>query len=258
MPTLNLTPTSDRPEYDKFRTMLDERGPLAAGFARQIIETARPFLSKPVDQLDVLDVGSGYGHTALELARLCRHVVGAEPSTHLHEVALTLKASGDVSNCDFRNQGIYELREVGCYDLVVLDNVLEHLCDQPRAVRIIADCLRPAGVAFILVPNKLWPLEVHYRLPFLSYLPLRLANAYLRMTGRGSDYADASYAPTYFGLKRLLASRPDLEYHFTLPANVAWTTGGDAWHYRAGIAMLRRFPFLWAVSKALLVVAVKR
>ena len=106
---------------------------------------------------------------------------------------------------EIRTSSVYEMDDAGCYDLVVLDNVLEHLPDEPReALELLSRSLRPGGAIYILVPSKLWPIEVHYYLPFLSYLPLRLANWYLRLTGPGSDYTDASYAPTYFGLKRLL------------------------------------------------------
>src|ERR1700737_4892329 len=174
---------SDRPGYDHYRTMLDSRGARARDFARQILETSRPFLPAAPQQLDVLDVGSGYGHTAVELAKECRHVVGIEPSTELVGFACGLKAECAIDNLEFHKQGIYELTDQACHDLVVLDNVFEHLPDQPLALQRIAACLRPGGVAYILVPNKLWPVEVHYQLPLLSYLPLKLANAYLRLSG---------------------------------------------------------------------------
>jgi len=249
---------SDRPGYDRYRTMLDTRGARARDFARQILATCRPHLPADREHLDVLDVGSGYGHTAVELARTCRRVVGIEPSTELVAFARALKADCGTDNLEFRQQGIDELTDRSCYDLVVLDNVFEHLPDQPLALEKIAACLRPGGVAFILVPNKLWPVEVHYHLPFLSYLPLRLANAYLRLSGRGRDYRDASYAPTYRRLRRLLAARPELSYRFVLPADVSLAMAGRSWHYRLGVAAIRRWPWLWAISKAFLVIAVKR
>jgi SAM-dependent methyltransferase len=248
----------DRPEYLNFRKMLEEREPLAANFANQIIETTRPYLRLAVNQLNVLDIGSGYGNTALELARHCKHVVGIEPSTEMFDVANRLKNEAGIVNCEFRNEGIYDFREIEFFDLIVLDNVLEHLHDQPRALQIISQCLRRGGVAFILVPNKLWPIEVHYKLPFLSYLPLRLANFYLRMSGRGQDYVDASYAPTYLGVIRLFSKRPELNVRFCLPADMSLATSGNSWHYRLGAALIKRFPCFWAISKAFLLVAVKK
>ena len=99
---------------------------------------------------------------------------------------------------------------------------------------------------------------MHYRLPFLSYLPLRAANAYLRLTGRGTNYTDASYAPTHWSLARAFRRRPELRWRYVTPADLALTTLGAAWHYRLGVAALGRFPWLWVISKVFLLVAVKQ
>ncbi|MCS6977881.1 MAG: class I SAM-dependent methyltransferase [Gemmatales bacterium] len=235
--------------------MSGERAARAADFARQIVETCKPFAASPPESWEVLDVGCGYGHTAAELAKVCRSVTGIEPSEPLAREAIRLAA--DIPNLTIRQASVYDLEPKPLYDLIVLDNVFEHLPDQPGALAILSGCLRPQGVLYLLMPNKLWPMEVHYHLPFLSYLPLSWANRYLRWTGRGTDYTDASYAPTYWRLRRLLRERPELRFQFVLPANLAWTTAGAKWHYRLGVAALKRFPSLWAISKAFLVVAVK-
>jgi hypothetical protein len=106
------------------------------------------------------------------------------------------------------------------------------------------------------MPNRLWPREVHYGLPFLSWLPLPLANRYLRWSGRGTDYTDASYARTYWSLRRHLNTH-DWTWRFTLPADPTSTHLGTPLHYRVGMAALRRAPALWAISKAHLVIAKK-
>jgi len=248
---------STRPDYDLGYDMEAVRGPLASGFARQILATCEPHLSRPAAELRVLDIGCGFGHTARELARHCRHVVGAEPNGPLHATAERVRDAAGLPNLEFRQQGIYELDGRDQYDLIVLDNVLEHLPDQPRAVEIVVRLLAPGGVAFVLTPNRLWPFEVHYGLPFLSYLPLRWANAYLKLTGRGGDYTDASYSLTYWGLNRLLRRFPGLEFRYTLPADISLATCGSAWHYRLGVAAIRRLPWLWTISKALLVLLKK-
>jgi SAM-dependent methyltransferase len=249
-----VTPDA-RPNYDAGdAAMLQTRAPQAKAFAKQIVDTTRPFLptSRP---WHALDVGCGYGHTARELAAYCELVVGLEPYAELAAHAQQL--ARDVPNLEIRHSGIYELDDRARYDLIVLDNVLEHLPDQPRAIAKLANALAPGGALYILVPNKLWPIEVHYKLPFLSYLPLPLANRYLKASKRGTDYTDASYAPTYWRMKQLFAAHPELTYHFTLPADLSLAAGGQALHYRLGVAAIKRFPLLWAISKAFLVIAVK-
>ncbi len=251
--------TDDRPAYEFGpHTMLEERAPHADGFARQILLTVQPFLAVPPAQLCVLDVGCGYGHTAAALAQSCRRVVGIDPSRTLVEHARTLDCQCPLSNLEFHCRSAESLDDAACYDLVILDNVLEHIPDQPTALQRVVRSLRPGGVLFLLVPNKLWPIEVHYRLPFLSYLPLKLANLYLRVTGRGCDYADASFAPTYRGLNRLLRHCQGVVCRYVLPADVSLATLGRSLHYRLGVAAIRRWPWLWAVSKTFLVVGVKQ
>ncbi len=254
----NSTPEQLPTYYRGAREASDERGVFGDKFAQQIIETTRPFLALPPEQLCVLDVGSGYGHTAAALARRCRSVVGIEPSDPLHDFAVQSYASSGLPNLEFRCQTAASLTESEQYDLVVLDNVLEHVPDQVGTLSTIARALKPGGVLYLLVPNKLWPIEPHYALPLLSYLPLPLANRYLRATGRGSDYTDASYAPTYFGLNRLLRECSEFSFQYVLPADIALAAGGGSWKYRLGVASIRRCRWLWIISKALLVVAVKK
>lgn len=228
----------------------------ADSFARQILLTCATDLPHPVEELDVLDVGSGYGYGAVVLARRCRSVMGLEPMADLHEAAVEL--AEDVPNLAFRHCGVEGLADETRYDLIVLDNVYEHLPDHELALELIDRALRPGGVVYLLMPNRLWPLEVHYSLLFLSWLPLRVANRYLRLSRRGVDYTDASYAPTWWGLRRALRKRSDWSWRFTLPADPAATHLGVPVHYRLGMAALLRAPWLWSISKSFLVVVKKR
>jgi SAM-dependent methyltransferase len=245
------------PEYERLSLRMAERSRLAEGFARQIELTAGPRLDRPLAECNAIDIGCGYGYTAAELATRCRRVVGIEPNAALAAQAGNTVAARGLHNLEIRQQEIGELPDVAAFDLAIMDNVLEHIEDQRGALRRLSQCLRPGGVAFLLVPNRYWPIEVHYKLPFLSYLPLSVATSYLRLSGRGTDYRDASYAPSYLRLQRLLRERPELDARLTLPADVGLAEGGGSPAYRAGVALLRRFPAMWAISKAFLVVAKK-
>lgn len=254
-----MPPTSpgEQPAYNSYDPMDESRGPMAAQFAAQVLDTTRAFRSVPDADLDVLDLGCGYGHTALELARRCRSVHGMEPTSELAAAAARLAAESGLPHFTAAQGGTEDLTAREAYDLVVLDNVYEHLPAQRDALQRIVAALRPGGVLFLLTPNKLWPIEAHYRLPFLSYLPLRAANAYLRASGRGHDYEDASYAPTLGSLRRDFDSVPELSWRCVLPACPEATMSGAPLHYRVGMRLIERNPRLWAVSKALLVVARK-
>ena len=237
--------------------MLRSRASRATDFCRQILDTVAPCLDEPSSHLDVLDVGCGYGHTSIELARHCQTVVGLEPSEPLYEFAQGLRRDSCLHNVTFVHLGVSDMDFDQAFDLIVLDNVLEHLCDQPLALERLSSALRRGGVVYLLAPNRLWPIEAHYRLPFLSYLPIWLANLYLRSTRRGVDYSDASYAPTYLSLRRMLRERTELRFQFVLPAHLELATDGAAWHYRAGAALIRKWNWLWWISKAFLVIIKK-
>ena len=261
MRTVQTSENFDQSELEKFTRLasrwwdpnsefkpLHDINPLRLDFINQ---------RSPLQGKRVLDVGCGYGETALELAKRCGQVVGIELSPRRVEKARQRAVELGLGNVDFQCMSVYDLSDASTFDLAVMDNVLEHFDNQPAALAKVASSLKTGGVLYLLVPNKLWPIEVHYRLPMLSYLPLSWANRYLRMSGRGTDYTDASYAPTYWRLKRLLRDQPGLKSRFVLPANLELTMSGAAWHYRWGAKAISVCPWLWAVSKAFLVVAVK-
>jgi 2-polyprenyl-3-methyl-5-hydroxy-6-metoxy-1,4-benzoquinol methylase len=256
---MDLSQFPDRPAYDiGSRAMASERGPRGHDFARQILGTVANDLSKPVSELVVLDIGCGYGHTALALALQCKYVVGIEPCSEPALTAQQLRQTEKVTNAEFHHATLEGFHTERKFDLIILDNVLEHLPDQPGALERIAELLAPGGVLYLLVPNKYWPMEVHYHLPFLGWLPVDLANLYLKATKKGTDYTDASYAPGFLKIIRLMNKQKSWNWRFALPANLAWTTAGSAWHYRLGVGLLQRCPALWAISKAFLIVARKR
>ena len=78
------------------------------------------------------------------------------------------------------------------FDVVVSNHVIEHVGDarqQARHLEELARGLRPGGVGYLAVPCRWMLVEPHYRLPFLSWLPQRAADLYVRLAGKG-DYYD--------------------------------------------------------------------
>lgn len=68
----------------------------AEASARQIIATCSPFHKHTPSSWRVLDVGSGWGYTAAELAKECAFVVGAEPSATYHSHAVVNLAANNL------------------------------------------------------------------------------------------------------------------------------------------------------------------
>ena len=89
----------------------------------------------------------------------------------------------------------------GSLDVVVLNEVIEHVDDDRATMREVARALAPGGSCVIYAPNRLYPFETHGvqlgrryvfgLIPFVNWLPRRLRDRlvpHARVYGRG-DWA---------------------------------------------------------------------
>ena len=77
------------------------------------------------------------------------------------------------------------------FDVVLSNHVIEHVGGEDAQVTHLEEVRRmlaPGGVAYLAVPNRWMLVEPHYRLPFLSWLPRWMADAYVRSARRGTHY----------------------------------------------------------------------
>jgi len=89
------------------------------------------------------------------------------------------------------------------FDIVICNHVYEHTDNADRLLAEIRRVLADDGVCYFAGPNKFEPVEPHYGLPFLSWLPRRLADLYMRATGKGDSYPEKPYSRG--ALRRLLS-----------------------------------------------------
>jgi SAM-dependent methyltransferase len=141
--------------------------------------------ARPLAGSRVLDVGTGAGVIAGALAE----AVGPE---------------GEVWAVDVLDQRVvtdgYRFKQVSdtslpfddaSFDVVVSNHVLDHVGGPKEKARHLAEItrvLRDGGVAYLAVANRWVLLEPHFRLPFLSWLPVRLRTTYVRAARRGNVY----------------------------------------------------------------------
>lgn len=126
----------------------------------------------------ILDIGCGSGYLDSILSKQAELYAGvdfvderkAEDFTFLVSSALYLP---------FKNSS---------FDIVICNHVIEHVPEQDKVLGEINRVLKEDGVCYITSPNKLWPIEPHLKLPFLSLLPRRIADAYVRIAGKGKNY----------------------------------------------------------------------
>lgn len=137
------------------------------------------------DAARLLEIGCGSGVIASTLSELGGATLAVD--------------AVDVVDQRISTEG-YEFKQVegvelpfpdGVFDIVVTNHVIEHVGDvdqQIRHLREIRRVLSPRGIAYLAFPNKWRLLEPHYRLPLLSWLPQRVADAWVRATGRNTFY----------------------------------------------------------------------
>ncbi len=201
--------------------MLDEEGRRTK--ARKIIAVLRHALG--VDDLTglrALDVGCSAGFIADELALAGAQTIGVD----IDEPGLAAARERFGERVDFRlARGEALPLGDGEIDVVVFNHIYEHVVDPPAVAADIRRVLAPDGVAYLGVGHRYQILEPHYRLPFLSWLPQRAADRYLRLTRRGDHYYE-HYA-SRAGLKRLFAEFDLWDYTLPVLADAEAFAGDD-------------------------------
>lgn len=244
---LNLTDERSVPEIVVQETIKD------------ILILAEKELGKSRKEMAVLDVGAGFGMYTQELAKQVRKVVAVEPFGGAYEKAVKLNR---YNNIQFVNALVEDYKCNEKFDLAISLTTLEHMPKAEKSFRHVFSCMKKNSLFYVTAPNKLWPVEPHYALPFLSWLPLPLANLYLRLTGKGTSYKDSSYSRTYNGMKKLFNRFPH-KYSFVVPSVNAVYFGCGSQNIisvvfrRLGIWLIKKLPFFWTFSKGFIMVVKK-
>ncbi|HEX8497597.1 MAG TPA: methyltransferase domain-containing protein [Actinomycetales bacterium] len=98
-------------------------------------------------------------------------------------------------------------------DVAIFNHIYEHVVDPDAVIADVKRVLKPDGVLYLGLGNRLGIMEPHYKLPFLSWLPQGPADRYVRAFGRADSYYE-QYR-TRWGLATMLAGWHVLDY--TLP-----------------------------------------
>lgn len=148
-----------------------------------------------------LDIGCGSGGIAAALAPRVRRIIGIDPqpwSCWATAMAEHDNLSFLVSACDEESMPVAECS----MDIVVCNQVYEHVGDARALLRNIHRVLKPEGRCYFAGPNLLWPVEPHVHWPFVHWL--RRPFAVRLMKALGSKHADSldAYSTHYWELTR--------------------------------------------------------
>jgi SAM-dependent methyltransferase len=152
---------------------------------REIVRLVRQRI--PLAGRRVLDVGCGYGGTLIAFAEQGARVVGVEVSEERARIGrkrlLDLGIQADYRLDDICESNI-DLR-LGTFDIIVAQDVLEHVLDPGQAIRTLSNLLRPGGVIYAQVGNKYSPDQLladhHYGRTGITLLGRPQAIEYFRV-----------------------------------------------------------------------------
>jgi ubiquinone/menaquinone biosynthesis C-methylase UbiE len=159
----------------------------------------------PLAGRKVIDCGCGAGGYLLELLKLGADAWGIEYNEEkVRRLRQMVKdtnrvKTGDLERMDFRD---------ATFEVVLLNEVLEHVPHDQRALSELHRILEPGGKLVIFSPNRLYPFETHgvswkssghdvppYCTLFVPYIPVRMGKRFL-------DYHARNYFP--HELKRMV------------------------------------------------------
>jgi 2-polyprenyl-3-methyl-5-hydroxy-6-metoxy-1,4-benzoquinol methylase len=158
----------------------------------------------------VLDIGCGDAGVPIAFAERGAHAAGIEVSEASVDRG-RLRAEEHGVRIDLR-QGVAEELPWGdaSFDLVVLDNVLEHVNDRAKTLREIRRVLAPDGLLYLVTPKPFALASIasdpHYQLAGLTLMPRTLQVWYFeRVRGGGKGNYGVGVIPTRRGVLRMLA-----------------------------------------------------
>ena len=150
-------------------------------------------------ELQCLDIGCGNGEIARHLTGYFGNIVALDNVFQLVREAYEKRPVAPMSL--LQAEGIRLPFTSTAFDVVICAQVYEHMANARQLPIEVERVLKPGGLCFFSGPNKMWPIEPHYRLPFLHWLPAKLAGLYMRASGRGAQFDIRPL--TYWHLRRL-------------------------------------------------------
>lgn len=145
-----------------------------------------------LDGLRLLDLGASTGYIAESLHARGAHVVGADIDTPgLQAARSRLPESIALLGAD----GTHLPLATATMDIAIFNHTYEHVLAPEAVLAEIRRVLRPGGIVYLGLANRWFPIEPHYKLPGLSWLPPHAADRYLQITGRGERYHERLKSP---------------------------------------------------------------
>lgn len=222
--------------------------------ARTMLCVLREAIGSRLEHATALNLGCSTGIIDETLAPHVSAMMGVDIDLPAIELA---RAKRTAINLEFAVEDAMQLSFADArFDVVICSQVYEHVPDPHRMMSEIHRVLKPGGLCYFAATNRWSVMEKHYHLPFLSWLPPKLADTYVRSLGRGDAYYERHLGPgplralvRQFRLEdwtgRILDSPGDYEAEYLFPGRLSRTVARAV--YRIAPVM---FPgFIWVLWK---------
>ncbi len=182
---------------------------------------------------EVLDIGTGSGHIASELAKLTKKVVSVDvvDERKVKEGYKFVQAADE--KLPFADKS---------FDVVVSNHVIEHIPSQQSHLHELLRVVKDEGLIYLATPNKLWLRDPHYKLPFISWLPRKLGDRYLKFVNRNAEWD--VYPMSHCMLQKWLRGK-DFTVRNALPDLVKGSSSSSLDTWKAGTRLLKFVPNLF-------------
>jgi len=152
----------------------------------------------------ILDIGCGEGGSATILAEKGAKVFAVDISAKFHTKTQSLYfLYMDGLHLAFENQS---------FDIVILQDVLEHLHDPYQTLIEAKRVMKDGGVMYICTPNRLSPInfvsDPHWNMPIISILPRNAVKFLIKNVFKidKRDRSDWAALISYFKLSKIIDS----------------------------------------------------
>lgn len=158
------------------------------------------YINFPLEQAECVDIGCGSGGIAFYLAPYVRSIVGVDP-----EAWMRWKEFQNLRpNLKFFQESVEKLSLADASaDLVICNQVYEHVPNPQLLIQEIYRILKPGGYCYFGGPNLLFPIEPHIFWPFVHWLPRRFAIQFMKICG--SQAILEANSTNYWRLRRWFA-----------------------------------------------------
>lgn len=168
--------------------------------AQQALAVIRAFHPAPsLTMLSAIDIGCSVGTTTHAVAKYFRSIEGVDNDAHAIHFA---RGTYHRPNLRFAKQDALSLSyPSNHFDVAICHEIYSYVTDPQKLMSEIYRILKPGGFCYFVGDNLLFPMESQYKIPFLLYLPDRLAIMILKLTGKKKYYL--GHYQSYWGLRKL-------------------------------------------------------